>query len=140
MHAGGFTADFGDRMSAVIDATSVPPDADQQYQLGLSLFNASLFAFNRFDDGRGQWLVAARRSNLDEIADLVDASYGELRYSDAFARLDYEFTPDTRGSLHVLAVERPRGRHQRARHRIRRSHLPQQLCLGHAGARLLAAR
>lgn len=103
VHAGGYTAEFGDRMSAVIDATSVHPEADQQYQLGLSLFNASLFAFNRFDDGRGQWLVAARRSNLDEIANLVDASYGELRYSDGFARVDYEFTPDTRGSLHVLA-------------------------------------
>ena len=103
VHAGGYTAEFGDRMSAVIDATSVHPDTEQQYQIGLSLFNASMFAFNRFDDGKGQWLVAARRSNLDEIANLVDASYGELRYSDAFARLDYEFTPDTRGSLHVLA-------------------------------------
>ena len=103
VHAGGYTAEFGDRMSAVIDATSVHPEADQQYQLGLSLFNASMFAFNRFDDGKGQWLVAARRSNLDEIANLVDASYGELRYSDAFARLDYEFTPDTRASLHILA-------------------------------------
>jgi hypothetical protein len=103
VHAGGYTAEFGDRMSAVIDATSVRPEVDQQYQLGLSLFNASLFAFNRFDDGRGQWLVAARRSNLDEIADLVDASYGDLHYSDAFARLDYRLTPDTRGSLHVLA-------------------------------------
>jgi TonB dependent receptor-like, beta-barrel len=103
VHAGGYTAEFGDRMSAVIDATSIHPDAEQQYQVGLSLFNASLFAFNRFDDGKGQWLVAARRSNLDEIANLVDASYGELRYSDAFARLDYEFTPDTRGSLHMLA-------------------------------------
>ena len=104
VHAGGYTAEFGDRMSAVIDATSVHPDAEQQYQVGLSMFNASLFAFNRFDDGKGQWLVAARRSNLDEIANLVDASYGELRYSDAFARLDYEFTPDTRASLHVLAL------------------------------------
>jgi hypothetical protein len=81
----------------------VHPDVAQQYQVGLSLFNANIFAFNRFADGKGQWLVAARRSNLDEIADLVDASYGELRYSDAFARVDYEFTPETRGSLHVLA-------------------------------------
>ncbi|HQR24252.1 MAG TPA: TonB-dependent receptor plug domain-containing protein, partial [Steroidobacteraceae bacterium] len=102
VHAGGYTAEYGDRMSAVIDAKSVHPDA-AQYQLGLSLFNASLFATNRFADGKGQWVVAARRSNLDEIADIVDASYGELRYSDAFARLDYAFTPETRASLHVLA-------------------------------------
>ncbi len=102
VHAGGFTAQFGDRMSAVIDATSIHPDADSHYELGLSLFNANLLAFNRFADGRGQWLVAARRSNLDEVADLLDAHYGELTYSDAFGRLDYEFTTDTRGSLHVL--------------------------------------
>ncbi len=102
VHAGGYTADFGDRMSSVIEATSIHPEADQHYELGLSLFNASLVAFNRFAEGAGQWLVAARRSNLDEIADLVDASYGEISYSDAFGRLDYAFTPDTRGSLHVL--------------------------------------
>ena len=73
VHAGGFTAEFGDRMSSVIEATSIHPEADQHYELGLSLFNASLVAFNRFAEGAGQWLVAARRSNLDEIADLVDA-------------------------------------------------------------------
>jgi hypothetical protein len=102
VHAGGFTAEYGDRMSAVIEATSIHPEADQHYEAGLSLFNASLLAFNRFAEGRGQWLVAARRSNLDEIADLLDASYGELSYSDAFGRLDYAFSPETRGSLHVL--------------------------------------
>ena len=102
VHAGGFTADFGERMSSVIEATSIHPEADQHYELGLSMFNASLVAFNRFAGGAGQWLVAARRSNLDEIADLVDASYGEISYSDAFGRLDYAFSPDTRGSLHVL--------------------------------------
>jgi hypothetical protein len=102
VHAGGFTADFGERMSSVIEATSIHPEADQHYELGLSMFNASLVAFNRFAEGAGQWLVAARRSNLDEIADLVDASYGEISYSDAFGRLDYAFSPDTRGSLHVL--------------------------------------
>ncbi len=103
VHAGGFTAEFGDRMSSVIDATSAHPGEDPQYQLGLSLFDASLFAFDRFADGKGQWLVAGRRGNLDEIASLVEAKSGELRYSDGFARLDYQFTPDTRASLHVLA-------------------------------------
>lgn len=102
VHAGGFTAEYGDRMSAVIEATTIHPEADSHYEIGLSLFNANLLAFNRFGEGRGQWLVAARRSNLDEVADLLDAQYGELTYSDAFGRLDYEFTPDTRGHLHVL--------------------------------------
>ncbi len=34
VYAGGFTAEYGDRMSAVIDARSVRPDADQYYELG----------------------------------------------------------------------------------------------------------
>jgi outer membrane receptor protein involved in Fe transport len=102
VHAGGFTAEFGDRMSAVIEATTVQPEADRYYELGLSLFHAQALASQRFADGRGQWLVAARRSNLDEVADFVDSEIGEASYMDGFGRVDYEFSPRTRGSLHML--------------------------------------
>jgi hypothetical protein len=102
VHAGGFTAQYGDRMSAVIDAQSLQPVADAYYELGLSLFHLSGLASHRFGDGKGQWLAAVRRSNLDEVADLVDSKIGEPTYSDAFGRLDYQFTDSTRGSLHVL--------------------------------------
>ena len=102
VHAGGFTAQFGDRMSSIIEVESVRPEADAYYELGLSLFHANALAAQRFAAGRGQWLAAARRSNLDEVADLVDAEIGEPSYSDAFARLDYVFTDATRGSLHML--------------------------------------
>ena len=102
VYAGGFTARYGDRMSAVIDATSVRPAADAYYELGASLFHLSALASRRFDDGRGQWLVAGRRSNLDEVADLVDSQIGEPSYSDAFGRVDYAFSDSTRASLRVL--------------------------------------
>jgi hypothetical protein len=105
VHAGGFTAQFGDRMSSVIEATSLRPEADAYYELGLSLFHANALASQRFAAGKGQWLVAARRSNLDEVADLVNSEIGEPSYSDAFGRLDYAFSDDTRGSLHVLVAE-----------------------------------
>ena len=105
VHAGGFTARYGDRMSSVIEATSLHPEADAYYELGLSLFHANALAAQRFAGGRGQWLAAARRSNLDEVADFVDSEIGEPSYSDAFGRLDYEFTDSTRGSLHVLVAE-----------------------------------
>jgi outer membrane receptor for ferrienterochelin and colicin len=104
VHAGGFTAQYGDRMSAVIDAQSLRPAADAYYELGLSLFHLSGLASRRFADGKGQWLVAARRSNLDEVADLVDSEIGEPSYGDAFGRLDYRFSDSTRGSLHVLVA------------------------------------
>jgi outer membrane receptor protein involved in Fe transport len=102
VHAGGFTAEFGDRMSAVIEATSVRPDADRYYELGLSLFHAQALASQRFADGRGQWLAAVRRSNLDEVADFVESEIGEASYVDGFGRVDYEFSPQTRGRLHIL--------------------------------------
>jgi outer membrane receptor protein involved in Fe transport len=102
VHAGGFTAEFGDRMSAVIEATSLRPAVDQYYELGLSLFHANALASQRFDGERGQWLAAIRRSNLDEVADLVESEIGEPSYIDGFGRVDYAFSPDTRASLHVL--------------------------------------
>jgi len=102
VHAGGFTAQYGDRMSTVVEAQSLRPAADAYYELGLSLFHANALASHRFAAGRGQWLVAARRSNLDEIADLVDSEIGESSYGDAFARLDYDWSERTRASLHVL--------------------------------------
>jgi len=102
VHAGGFTAQYGDRMSAVIDATSVRPQPDAYYELGASLFHLSALASHRFGGGKGQWLAAGRRSNLDEVADLVDSEIGEPSYSDAFGRVDYAFSDGTRASLHVL--------------------------------------
>jgi len=102
VHAGGFTAQFGDRMSSVIEARSLRPDADAYYELGLSLFHANALASHRFAGGRGQWLASIRRSNLDEVADLVDSQIGEPSYTDGFARVDYAFSDATRGSLHML--------------------------------------
>ena len=102
VHAGGFTAQYGDRMSAVIDAQSLRPEADAYYELGLSLFHLHALASQRWAGGDGQWLVAVRRSNLDEIADLVDSKYGEPTYLDGFARVDYAFGARTRASVQAL--------------------------------------
>ena len=102
VYAGGFTAEYGDRMSAIIDARSLRPDADAYYELGLSLMHASALASHRFADGRGQWLASFRRSNLDEVADVLDSDLGETTYLDGFARVDYAWSPATRGSLHAL--------------------------------------
>jgi TonB dependent receptor/TonB-dependent Receptor Plug Domain len=102
VHAGGFTAEFGDRMSAVIDARSIRPEADRYYEAGLSVFYASALASARFADGRGQWLASARRSNLDLISDMVKSDVGKPAYADGFGRLDYRLSDATSASLHML--------------------------------------
>jgi len=102
VHAGGFTAEFGDSMSSVIDARSIRPAADAYYELGLSLLHANALAAQRFGDGRGQWLVAFRRSNLEEIADLLQSEIGEPSYLDGLAKIDYQISDSTRASLQTL--------------------------------------
>jgi hypothetical protein len=102
VYTGGFTAEYGDRMSAIIDARSVRPAGDRYHELGLSLFHASALASRRFDGGRGQWLASVRRSNLDVVADALSSDLGEPQYLDGFARVDYAFSERTRGSVHLL--------------------------------------
>lgn len=99
---GGFSANLGDRMSAVVEAESLAPPENRYYELGLSLFHTSALASQSFAGERGSWLVSLRRSNLDEIADVANSDVGELRYFDAFARLRYELTADTRLGLSLL--------------------------------------
>ena len=57
--------------------------------------------------------------------------------ADGFGRVDYEFSPQTRGSLHVLMSSDQRGGAQCRRDRVRGGRLPQFLFLGDARARLL---
>ena len=102
VYAGGFTAEFGERMSAVIDARSIRPEADRYYEAGLSVFYANALASARFADGRGQWLASVRRSNLDLIAELAKSKVGEPAYADGFGRLDYRLNDATAASLHML--------------------------------------
>lgn len=105
VYSGGFPANFGDRMSAIVDAHSIHPAPERYFELGLSLFHASGLASFAFDDDRAHLLVSARRSNLDQLGQLGETDFGKLQYSDGFGRLDYQFTGATRGSFSVLASE-----------------------------------
>ena len=102
VHAGGFTAEFGDRISAVVDARSVRPAAERYFEAGLSVFYANALASARFADGRGQWLASARRSNLDLISDVAESKVGKPAYADGFARVDYRVSDATSVTLNTL--------------------------------------
>jgi hypothetical protein len=102
VYAGGFPVTFGDRMSAIIDARTVHPLADQYYELGLSAFHANGLASFAFADHAAHVLVTARRSNLSELAQFSEHDFGTPSYNDGFARLDYNFNPATRLALNTL--------------------------------------
>lgn len=84
---GGFPARFGGRMGAVIDIEALAP-AEQPYrQLSLSFFNAAALASGGLSGGDANWIVAARRSNLDLWFDLLDPDLGSPAYAEVYGRV-----------------------------------------------------
>ena len=87
IYTGGFPVSFGDRMSGVIDIHPVRADAVTRREIAVSLYNASALAAARFDRGRGDWVVSARRGNLDRVLEWSGMQLGEPTYSDIYAHV-----------------------------------------------------
>ena len=103
-YAGGFPAPYGDRMSAIIEASSVRPE-QRYYEVGLSLFHLSALAATPFAGGRGHALLSARRGNLGDLVQFAEEDFGRPDYADGFARVDYEFSDATRAAFNLLASD-----------------------------------
>ena len=107
-----FPAEYGDRMSAVLDLTTTRP-AVRRTSLGISFSNAWVGTSGAFADDKGRWLVSARRGYLDVILNFVDDAKEEgegeetpsPRYWDLLGKLDYDLRPDQSLSLKVLAAD-----------------------------------
>lgn len=93
-YAGAFPARYGDRMSGVMEMHLREPEKDMETELAVSFFNASLLSLGQFGaGGEGDWLVAARRGNLDLIVDVVDPEFGSPDYKDYIGHVAWEFGP-----------------------------------------------
>jgi outer membrane receptor protein involved in Fe transport len=92
VYTGAFPASYGDRMSGVISIDSLSAANAPQGELALSLYNTSARFARSFDEGRGEWLLSARRSNLDTVLDLASEDRGEPGYTDMYGRLGYQIT------------------------------------------------
>jgi outer membrane receptor protein involved in Fe transport len=101
-YSGGFPAPYGDRMSAIINATTIRP-GERYYEAGLSLFHTTALAATNFDGDRGHALISARRGNLGDLAQFAEQDFGEPNYSDGFARVEYALNDANRISFDALA-------------------------------------
>lgn len=102
--SGAYPARFGDRMSGVMNISLRSPLEDAETELALSFFNTSALSIGRFGgNDKGDWLVAARRGNLDLIADVIDPDVGSPDYQDYLVHAGWEFGPRARLSVNVLA-------------------------------------
>jgi len=86
--SGGFTAEYGDRMSGVVEISSLVPTG-RQTLLGVSFEKVIFASQGTLESLGGDWLFCARRGYLDLLLDLTRGLDDfELRpyYWDAFAK------------------------------------------------------
>lgn len=88
VYSGGFPARFGDRLSAVVDIAPSPRPVRPVREVTLSVFNAALLVAAPIE--RGDWLVAARRGNLDLVTRALKPELGRPKYRDFHARVHRE--------------------------------------------------
>ncbi len=98
-YTGGFPALWGDHMSGVLLFESMKPDEPMHTELGLSIYNTSLLNSGFSSDGRVDWLLSARSSNLDIV---LNEDIGEPDYFDVFAELGVELAAGHRLSFNAL--------------------------------------
>ncbi len=88
---GGFSAEYGDRMSGVLDMTTVKPSGPIRVRLGAGVLSAHAGAAGSFQGDRGGWMAEVRRGSIDLVARLIGDE--DPRYWDAFGKLDYRLGP-----------------------------------------------
>jgi hypothetical protein len=92
---GGYSARFGDRMSGVLDMTTVTPQGPAKGRVALSVLNASASGAGTFgppgggpEVGRpGEWLAEIRRGTIELVNELIGDE--DPTYWDAYAKLRY---------------------------------------------------
>ena len=89
IYTGGFPVAFGDRSSGVVDIAPRLPGPKFQGQAVASLLTAGVALDGSFDDGAGDWAVAARRGNMDLYFNLVDSPLGEPQYHDLYGHVGH---------------------------------------------------
>ncbi|MDH3577666.1 MAG: TonB-dependent receptor [Gammaproteobacteria bacterium] len=102
-YTGGYPVRYGDRMSGVMNLALREPTGRTETELALSFFNTSALSLGRFGSkDQGDWLLAARRGNLDLIVDVIDPDYGSPDYQDLLLHFGWDFGPLATISANVL--------------------------------------
>ena len=99
VYTGGFPVLYGDGLSGLVLIDALNPDEPTRTELGVSVYNSSILSGGMSESGNAQWLVSARRGNLDLV---LDDQFGDPSYHDVFGQVSVNLSPQTQLSLNVL--------------------------------------
>ncbi|MCB9473886.1 MAG: TonB-dependent receptor [Candidatus Delongbacteria bacterium] len=100
---GGFSAEYGDRESAVFAMrTRHNRDGKSHHSMGLSALTVRGFSEGPLADGRGEYLVSARRGILDQAFQLVGFDEQIPFFYDMLGKVEYRLNPRQSIALHAL--------------------------------------
>ncbi|MEE9465182.1 MAG: TonB-dependent receptor [Candidatus Neomarinimicrobiota bacterium] len=103
---GGFPAEYGNRMGAVLEMNSIRPTiGKQRTSLGLSMMNAMYRTEGTLAGDRGVWFLSARRGFLDVLLNMVAEGDDEIPrpvYYDIHAKVAFQTDRNHQNSLHFL--------------------------------------
>jgi hypothetical protein len=68
----GFPAEYGDRMSGVVDLSSTVPAAPGSILLSTGFINSRILTSGRLRGGAGHWLISARAWHPDAVVRTID--------------------------------------------------------------------
>ena len=99
---GGFSAQYGNKRSGVMNITSRTPSADRpRFSAGISFFNARLMGSGPLWNGKGSWLLSARSGFMDLAFSLIQQNQlPSPRYYDVFGKVQRSL-----GTQHVLTMD-----------------------------------
>jgi outer membrane receptor protein involved in Fe transport len=101
---GGFSAEYGDRLTGVFSMRSIDPRTDRtRTSAGLSVMNARVTSQGGFAGGTGGWLLSARRGYVDLALKLAKSTDSlKPRYHDLFGKVQLARPRGGRLAAHVL--------------------------------------
>ena len=89
--SGVYPARFGGRLSGVLDITPRTWTGADHHEIGVSLLYAHALSQGRLESHPLEWLVAARKSTIEQFMKLAEERSGEPAFLDVLARLSWHF-------------------------------------------------
>ena len=106
--AGGFPAQYGDKISSVMDITVREGDRNKGFasNTGFNMAGIGTLMEGRLADGKGSWIFSARQSLLEFVDKLIGMSALSLtaipKYWDAQTKVVYDVSPTQKLTLNGI--------------------------------------